>query len=319
MAALPVALATYASGVHGYLSDDDLRRFGVSEWQRDRLVRAGMLITVFRCVYRIAAYPETFEGRCRAICLAAPTAVITGRAAGRLWGLRLMGRITQIEVRAPHYCNTLKAPWVRLRRCNVMEGVDIVERADGIRVVSPPRLAFDLAANLTPLELESVIEQILDRRYCIMTTLYEMGRRLYHPARPGATTFARVLASRPEWLKPVDSNHELVLYDALRTAGVTGMVRQHKLSLPTGWDIHADVAVPTLRWAIPIDHVTWHGGRIDTQRDKHNDRLAGTIGWRVDRVTDEDIAERLDETVAELLIIRRDLIAFVSLGGARRN
>jgi hypothetical protein len=308
MSGLTAAAADLAQRVYGVVSNDELEGCGVTRRQRERLVAQGLLLVLYRGVYRLRSAPETFEGRCRAICLAAPGAVITGRAAGRLWGLRLMGRVDIIEVRAPHYCNLLSDPRVRIRRCNIMETVDIVVRADGIRVVSPPRLAFDLAAILSPRDLESVVEQIIDRRWCSILMMYDMGRRLYHPARPGAIQFARVMASRPAWLKPVDSNLEMILYDALRAAGVRGMTRQHKITMPGGWDIHADVAVPTLRWAIPIDHVTWHGGRINAQRDKQNDRQAGMIGWRVDRVTDEDINERLDDTVGELLVIHGLLI-----------
>jgi very-short-patch-repair endonuclease len=91
------------------------------------------------------------------------------------------------------------------------------------------------------------------------------------------------------------------LFDALRRRGVTGMVRQQRLELPGGWAIHADVAVPELRWAIPVDHVTWHGGRVDAQRDKENDRQAAILGWLVSRVTDDDVATRLAAVTDELL------------------
>lgn len=134
-----------------------------------------------------------------------------------------------------------------------------------------------------------------------MPTIHATGRRLIHPARPGSARFARVVASRPAWLKPADSDLEVLLFDALRRAGVPGMVRQHRLELPGGWAIHADIAVPTLRWAVPVDHVTWHGGRIDAQRDKENDRQAGLLGWQVNRVTDDDVARRLAIVTAELV------------------
>lgn len=87
-----------------------------------------------------------------------------------------MGRPGRIEVRVPHYCNSLDDDRFLLRRCNIIEPIDVVTRADGIRVVSPPRLAFDLAADLRDLELESVIEQIIDRKWCTVDTII--------PARP---------------------------------------------------------------------------------------------------------------------------------------
>ena len=74
------------------------------------------------------------------------TAASTGRAAGRLWDLRRMGPIERIEVRLPHFAQTLSGPDILLRRCNVLDEVDVVTRGDGIRVVSPPRLLFDLGA-----------------------------------------------------------------------------------------------------------------------------------------------------------------------------
>jgi hypothetical protein len=123
------------------------------------------------------------------------------------------------------------------------------------------------------------------------------------------------MASRPAWLKPVDSDDELVLYDALRCAGVTGTTRQHRLELPGGWAIHADIR-PALRWA-PDRIRAVHGGRVASVRDKQNDRQAGMIGWRVDRVTDEDITVRLDPTVAELLVIRARLTSSVSFDHRR--
>ncbi len=294
-------LADHFRRFYGIASDAELRLLGVTAAQRERLVAQGLLVAVHKSVYRLRSTPESLEGRCRAICLRCPDGVITGRAGGRLWSVRRMGNDPTIEVRVPRFANALAAGGIRLRRCNVLEPVDVVHRPDGIRVVSPPRLLFDLSAVLDDLALESVLEQILDRGWCTMPTIHATGRRLCHPARPGSTRFARVVASRPSWLKPADSDLEVQLFDALRRRGVSGLVRQQRLELPGGWAIHADIAVPDLRWAIPVDHVTWHGGRVDAQRDKENDRQAAILGWLVSRVTDDDAATRLAAVTEELL------------------
>lgn len=303
MPAFTASLAEHLRLFHGVVDDRQLDGLGVSRHQREALIRDGVLDPIHRGVYHVRSAPVTLESRALGICLADPRAVITGAAAGRLWGLRRMPPADVVDVRVPHHVHSISAEWVRLRRCNALDPVDVVERPDGIRIVSPPRLAFDVAAVLTDLDLESVIEQIIDREWCTVRTLCDTGRRLCHPARPGSSRFARVLGSRPAWLKPVDSHLELRLYDALRVAGVNGLVRQHPVPLPGGWTIHADIAVPRVRWAVAIDHVTWHGGRIDAQRDKQNDRQARMIGWGVDRVTDEDLTLRLREVTAELMSI----------------
>lgn len=303
MPAFTRALAEHLHDHYGYTSAVRLRRLGLTDRQREALIDEGVLEPFLRGVYRARSAPDSLEGRCLGICLADDRAVITGRAAGRLWGVRRMGASPLIEVRAPHFVNTLSHPDIILRRCNVLDPVDVVERPDGIRVVSPPRLAFDLAHPLSDIDLESVIEQIIDREWCTAQMLHDTARRLHHPARPGSARFVRVLNRRPMWMKPADSHLEVMLFDALRQAGLQGMERQVRIELPGGWAIHADIAVPAWKWAIPIDHVTWHGGRIDAQRDKENDRQAGMIGWQVSRVTDDDIEHRLAQVTRELMTI----------------
>ena len=74
MTGLTVEAAEYACTRHGVISDPELASTGVSRHARERLVSVGMLIPLFRGVYRLASTPLTFEGECRAICLAAPDA-----------------------------------------------------------------------------------------------------------------------------------------------------------------------------------------------------------------------------------------------------
>ncbi len=305
MTAISSEFATYVRDVHGVVSDPELRSLGISKDQRERLVTNGLLVPLLPGVYRLASSPESLEGWCRAISLADERAAITGRAAGKLAGLRRMGISAEIEVRVPHFVNTLSAPHIRLRRCNILDPNHVVLRADGIRVVSPARLAFDLGADLPDLDLESVIEQLLDRGSCTMRDLHDMAHRMYHHARPGAKRFVRVIQSRPAWLKPADSHLEVVLFDALRRAGIRGLVRQHEIRLPDGVVVHPDIAVPELMWAIEVDHVTWHGGRVDAQLDKSRDRRLRHIGWQIDRVTDHEIASQLQRVTAELVAIHR--------------
>lgn len=307
MPAFTGEIARFVAPRYGVVADDELRRFDITVKQRKALVADGVLVAEFDRVYRLASTPPSLEARCLAACLARPDSVISGRAAGRLWGVRRMGSIDQIAVRLPHFAQTLTAPDILIRRCNVIEPVDVVTRPDGIRLVSPPRLAFDLCVDLDDLDVESVIEQLLDRGWVTMPTLLATGRRLYHPARPGSERFARVVQSRPAWLRPADSHHEVVLYDALRVAGVNGLTRQEPIVLPNGITVHADVAIPRLSWGIEIDHVEWHGGRIAAQRDKVRDRQARRVHWQLDRVTDQEIDHDLPGLVRELLTIHEQI------------
>lgn len=304
MPAFSRLLALHVRDRYGVVADVELRELGISVDQRRRLVDEGLLVPLFDGVYRLASTPDSLEGWCLAACLADQRAVITGRAGGRLSSLRKMGTDPTIDVRVPHYSNTLSGPMIRLRRCSILDPEHVVTRPDGIRVVSPARLLFDLGAVMTDLDLESVIEQMLDRGSVTMAQLHEMAHRMYHPRRPGSKRFVRVIQSRPAWMKPADSDLEVQLFDALRRRGVVGLVRQHAIVLD-GVTVHPDLAVPELRWAVEVDHVTWHGGRVDAQRDKQRDRGLRRIDWQVDRVTDAEIRDDLASVTDELLDIYR--------------
>jgi hypothetical protein len=302
-------LAHIIGSRHGVAGVSDLRAARVTQAQVDSLVRHRLLTPMLPGAYLMAGWPESIAARCRALCVADSEAAITGAAAAHLWQVRRGGPVLQIEARVSHFRWPWSVPWVQIRRCNVLDPIDVVDRIDGIRVVSPPRLVFDLAANVQPVDLESVVEQVLDRGWCSIPTLHDFARRLCHPARPGSRRFADVLASRPAWLRPADSHLEVVVFDGLRRLGVAGLVRQERIDLRPGWSIHLDVAVPEIRWGVAVDHVTWHGGRVDAQRDKRNDRLARLLGWTIERVTDEDLCERPSDTCTELADLYRMALA----------
>ena len=130
--------------------------------------------------------------------------------------------------------------------------------------------------------------------------------------RPGLARVHRVLSQRSDWQKPAGSGIELKVLKALERAGLPTLVRQHPLRLPNGVVIHPDGADPRVRWAVEVDHVTWHGGRFDAQRDKGRDRGARRIGWQVDRVTDQELSDDFAGAIAELVDLHRLRVAEIA-------
>ncbi len=65
----------------------------------------------------------------------------------------------------------------------------MVRRRDGIALTAPPRTVFDAAAVVSPEDLESMIEQGIDRQMFIVATLVATSRRLARPGRAGSTEF----------------------------------------------------------------------------------------------------------------------------------
>lgn len=191
------------------------------------------------------------------------------------------------------------AAGVTLRRTNVLDPEDAVRRNDGIRVASPPRVWFDCAVHVDDDRFEKLAEWVLDKHTTAPTT-WRTTRRLSANGRPGLARAHRVLSRRPTWQRPANSGYEVDVFNGLIRRGVGPLVRQHPIKLPNGISIHPDVVVVGIRWAVEVDHVTWHGGRLDAQRDKARDRQARRIGWQVDRVTDQELDEAFDATLDEL-------------------
>ncbi len=237
--------------------------------------------------------------------------MICAPSAGRLWELRRIND-TRLHVAVPYGSNPFAAGAVVHR--TAMPQQDVVIRPDGIRLTSPPRTLFDLAASLDPLRLESVIEQVLDRGWTTVPTLHAVARRLAAPGpcwdRAGS---APVLASRPAYLRPADSDLEVRVFDASApsrahparaSAHPAASRRQdhparHRRRRPRRWgdrDRPRHVARRT---------------RPTPSSDKARDRACRRLGWQIDRVTDDEVEHDLSAVVGELVALadrrRREL------------
>ncbi len=292
------AAAARIARCHGVVTRTQLLNDGATDRQIRTMITAGGLIAVHRGVYRVATSADTFEMRCAAACAADDSLIVTGSAAAHFWKFRHLRAPVRPIVLCAHDRHPL-ATGATVRRSNVIDADDRVQRPDGIVVASPPRTWFDCARDVDDERFEAITEWVLDH-HTSMPTLWRTVRRLDARGRPGLARVRRVVSQRSAWQKPAGSQLELRVLKALRRAGVPELVRQHPLRLPNNVVIHPDGADPSVRWAIEIDHVTWHGGRLDAQRDKSRDRGLRRIGWQVERVTDQELNAGFGAVIAEL-------------------
>lgn len=292
-------LAAHIAGTHGIVTVEQLLADGIAIDGVRRLVSAGTLVACHERVYRVATSPDTFESRCTAACAADPALIVTAAAGARLWQFRHVWRPEYPIVLASHGAHPVGGPVV-VRRTGVLDHTDWLLRPDGIRVATPPRTWFDCARDVDDERFERLTEWVLDK-HATVPTLWAMRRRMAGRGRRGLARVNRVLSKRAAWQKPADSGLELRVVNALERGGIRDLVRQHAIKLPDGVTIHADAAIPRIRWALEVDHVTWHGGRLDAQRDKARDRQLRRLGWQVDRVTDVDVDEHFRATIDELV------------------
>jgi very-short-patch-repair endonuclease len=228
--------------------------------------------------------------------------VISHVTAGQLWGLRKLSRYREIHLsimrgdRRRSEGSGLDE--VILHAITDVPSTDIVRRADGISLTSAARTVFDLASMVSSEDVESIIEHGPSRGLFRVPALLAAQARLSKQGRAGAKRVERVLAARAAAQKPVDSDHELRLVTALEASGLPRLQRQMPLRLLGGELVHPDVAEPSRRFIIEVDHAEWHSRREASQYDRWRDRQHHVLGWHSERVSDRDIDERLPETVA---------------------
>jgi very-short-patch-repair endonuclease len=302
MHALTPAVAAWLSTHHGVIALSDLRRLGATDHQIRRLLRIQVISPYTRGVFRLAAAPETAEQRMALACAVHPRAIVSHVSAGRLWNLRRLGSDQRLHITIPGRVQR-RVPGVVVHWSHRIDSVDVVERPDGIRVTSPPRSAFDLAWWLSDDRLASIIEQLVHDGRCTIPTLFATGRRLRASGRNGSDRFGRVLQSRPAWLRPVGSDLELRFERAVLAARLPRPVRQHPIRLPDGTVIHPDFYWPDACEVVEIDHVTWHGGKLDLTYDKQRDRQLRRLGIHVTRFTDSEIGGDMPRVIDDLRAI----------------
>lgn len=294
---------------HGVITTAELRRCGVQRSTIRRLVGGGTFRTIHRGVLLLATAPLSLEQRCMVLCTAYPTGFVTGPTAGALLNLRRMPRSCALHFAVRHGVHLAKQPGVRYRQTTTLPSSHRRTRRDGITVATPGRLAFDLAADLSPLDHLSIVHQLLDDGRVTVDEL-AIAAELCHPARAGSAQF-RVVLQQIATGAPAQSHHEVLLADALLGRGVP-VERQSRVVPGLGGRlVRIDLAVPSIRWGIELDIHPEHRSVEGHANDARRYRSLHFIEWQIEPVTEVDMSD-VDAVSDELATLYRARIDRVS-------
>jgi very-short-patch-repair endonuclease len=306
MSQLPADVHRLFTAQHGAASLTQLRDFGLGLRQIEHLERSGAIIGTVRGAYRTPSAPVTELSRCAAWCLAHPHVSVAGVTAGRIWSFRKLPADRRIHLLGPRSSNpSTVSPGVVTYHTNAIRAADIIHRRDGIRVTSRARTAMDLGRTLSAPAHRSVIEQAAHEGNLTRADLLAVGLP-FAPYRPWVVSFLDVVMDRIEG--NAESHAEWRVGEALRSHGVTGLVRQFSLSR-RGRTIRFDLAVPTLRWAVEVDVFPTHREPDGIAADAERDGFARAGGWMVDRISVHDYEQAFDRTIARLVARFRSIAA----------
>ena len=236
-----------------------------------------------------------------AACLRNPRAALAFTTAGQEWGLRRMTD-PRVHVLVPHGV-TPELEGIVVHRCRRIDDVDLVDRGGGIRVTSPARTLFDVGAIVGPRRLESALEHALDQKLVTFEDIADAVGRLYHRRRPGSRQIRHVMSAHASWSVAVQSELELKVLRAIRSAGLPEPEIQYRVVAGDGSVAYFDFAWPEFMIALEVDHSFWHSGRSESSKDKSRDRRLAALGWVTIRISDDDVNLSLDATINEVTAV----------------
>jgi hypothetical protein len=291
-------IAEFFRDHHGIASHDELYELDIGEQERRQLIDAGVLLSVFEGVYRLASSPLTFHARCRAVCAADPSLTLSCFTSGALLDLRRCGN-PWIHAVTDRLTKPISSG-VKLHRTRLDLAEHTICRDDGIRHTDAVQTFFDLAKHVNDLDLRSIGEQMIADGLATHQELLAHVGATSSKGRPGSGRAIRVIGSRVADGAAADSHGEVVLFDALHDAGLTDFVRHPEVRLRDGSVVHPDMGVPELGFFVEVDHHAWHTQADSVEYDKWRDRQIRLSGGEVERVPTSHI-ER------SLVVVLRDL------------
>lgn len=266
-------------------SFDQLRELGVSRQTIWRARRRGSVDEVLPLVYVLAGVELSFMSKCMAALLyLGPDSYLCRRTAAAVFGCREMPR-EKVHVTIPIRAKIGPLPsWIKVHWTSWRLDGDVITRPDGLRLSSPLRTLFDLAAKLNQYAFERIAEDFWHLKLLDPAGATPYLERVRRSGRGGVARFEEWAERVRHRQRPAQSGLELDVIRAIADVGLPEPLRQYPLTLPSGEVIHIDVAWPDIQFGLEPGHSWWHGGDLQVRKDTARDNACGEIGWFIRRL-----------------------------------
>ena len=294
----PEALRLFASQF-GVATVQQLVDLGISERALGRAKHRGAVSAVLPGVVELSDFPPTFRQRAMAAQLyGGGDSFLDGATAGSFYGLRGMPK-RPIELVTGNRRRGVLPDWLRATFSTWIDRTDVVERDDGLRLATPPRMLLGLAGRLNDAQFERAAEDAWHLRLVSPTQAAEYLQEIAARGRLGVGRMRRWLEGITGRSRPAQSGLEIKVARAAVAAGLPAPARQHPLMLATGVLIHLDLAWPDVMLGFEPGHSWWHGGDLGQRTDQQRRRECAVVGWQVE-CYDESAATNLPAVGAEI-------------------
>jgi hypothetical protein len=276
-----VVLAALAGRQFNRVSRSQLRELGLSDSAMSGRVATGRLVRVEEGVF---AMPPVLEhdawGRWMGATLTAPGTALSHVSAAAAFGFWSLPRRFETVTR-PGSGGPRRHGRIIVYRSTVLRE-DLAELR-GIPITSVARTVLDLARGTSDASLARCVRESIRLRLVTLAELGDATRR--YPSRRGSRRLARALARYSGLpLERARSGAEVRALEILRAAGRP----LPKLNVRIGGE-EADLSWASERLIIEIDGAPFH---LDRGEDERKESKWSAAGWRVRRISSDDVYQR---------------------------
>ena len=287
-------LTALARRHHGVFRLEDALAVGLSPKALRGLVATGWCDRPWRGIYRVRGAPDTADQALLvATWFAGPDSTASHRAAARLWGLpSFLG--APAEVTKPRGRSQRK-PYGLVHGSLVLPAAHVTERR-GIVVTTPARTVFDLAGIVRPGRTERAMDVALAERLCTRADLHQVFFALARQGRRGTVVMRELLEARGAGYVATASQLEQLGRQVFRRGGLPAPRFEVDLG-SVAWIGRVDAVWSQQKVVVELDSRKHHTQLLDREADRRRDNELMAAGWRVLRVTWDDLRLRPDQVV----------------------
>jgi very-short-patch-repair endonuclease len=290
-------IAQLAARQHGLVTLAQLFEAGLTDEQVRPRVRAGRLHRIHQGVFAVGHPGLTRDGRYMAGVLAGgPGAALCSWSAGAYLGIS-RDDPHRVHVAVPRRLHHRRG--LRFHHRPRSPAFTTVRR--GIPVLAPAHILLDLAAVMTPHQLQRAVHEAEVQRLCRPAQIRAALEQ--RPRARGRVALRRILDLADGRSLPTRSELEDRWLRFLRRHRLPMPLTNARVDTPRGF-YEVDCFWPAARLVVELDGHRFHSGRIAVQRDVVKERALVAGGLRVMHVTWADLEEREFELVADLVDLR---------------
>lgn len=286
-----------SSRQRGLITREQALNLGLSEDAVFRRVASGRWWVVFPGVYAISGSPDEWMQILLGGCFWG-AGVASHRAASAVWGLEGF-RDTPVEITTQRR--------VRSPGTGVVIHRQALDRKDrtifnGIPVTTPSRTLLDLAAVADLQVVEAALQDALRKGLTTMFRLRLLLSRSGGKGKPGVGGLRRLVGDNVTPRKITETRLETRLLKIISDADLPLPSIQYAIRDGRHLVARLDFAYPGDMFGIEADSFSFHSGPVDFRRDREKSNALTLRGWRILRVTWDDLVSRPSEVIESIRV-----------------